>query len=394
MHTPEIPSTTTSLEMIQRRREPWVAEMVGRDGGQLGAWEIQARNFVNWEIPIQETMMFGRDLLGRPNGVWQPNGIWQPRQDYDAWDWTVGQEEETIARDSLQRRHLDSEQRHGHGQVEEVENRRGRVSYASRGWEDGGWQRMAKWSIGPTQVNERQREIQLRRELERNRDEIEDMRRRPETGREVESGTSQAESWLEEGKAETRRARQLNQSLKQMRRRLAELRLQREQRRQRQQQQQQQQHQRNGGRQQRLSHRGRASWRPQNHSQPQYVDLGDEEVVQIIESPPVARLPWQVIDITETSEQVGQTGGDGSGETPQRTDIVAQSPAENKEERTLQCPICLESLLRLGPGESTLATSCGHLFCSSCLPTALAHSDSCPTCRTCLRGKPPTKIFL
>ena len=390
MQTPEIPSTTTSLEVIQRRRELWDVA-----GGQLGVWEIQARNFGSWEIPIQETMMLGRDLLGQPNGVWQPNGIWQPRHDYDAWDWTIGQEEEMIARDLFQRRHLYSEHRLAYGQAEEVENRRGGVSYASRGWEDGGWQsRRPSRSIGRTQENERQREIQLRRELERNRDEIEDMRRRPETGREVESGASQAERWLEEGKAETRRARQLNQSLKQMRRRLAELRLQREQRRQRQQQQQQQQHQRNGGRQQRLSHRGRASWRPQNHSQPQYVDLGDEEVVQIIESPPVARLPWQVIDITETSEQVGQTGGDGSGETPQRTDIVAQSPAENKEERTLQCPICLESLLRLGPGESTLATSCGHLFCSSCLHTALAHSDSCPTCRTCLRGKPPTKIFL
>ena len=143
-----------------------------------------------------------------------------------------------------------------------------------------------------------------------------------------------------------------------------------------------------------MSHRGRAGWRPQDHSQPQYVDLDDEEVVQITESPPVARLPWQVIDIAEISEEAGQTGGDGPGETLQSTDAVAQSPAANNEERTLQCPICLESLLRLGPGESTLATSCGHLFCSSCLPTALAHSDSCPTCRTCLRGKPPTKIFL
>lgn len=48
----------------------------------------------------------------------------------------------------------------------------------------------------------------------------------------------------------------------------------------------------------------------------------------------------------------------------------------------IQCPICLDSLAAVRRrGRTILSTICGHVFCSACLPRALAATGRCPACR-------------
>lgn len=45
------------------------------------------------------------------------------------------------------------------------------------------------------------------------------------------------------------------------------------------------------------------------------------------------------------------------------------------------CPICLEMIL------SPCATSCGHIFCFSCIDESVIRSNSCPSCRSYIRNE-------
>ena len=78
----------------------------------------------------------------------------------------------------------------------------------------------------------------------------------------------------------------------------------------------------------------------------------------------------------------------------------------------LQCPICLDPLRGLPSWKEVLSTPCGHLFCNTCLVTALRYGLAieaiirhqafsgnrrawqCPTCRRRTRAEEAIKIFL
>jgi len=63
----------------------------------------------------------------------------------------------------------------------------------------------------------------------------------------------------------------------------------------------------------------------------------------------------------------------------------AQPPAGVLD--TLRCPVCLDTLAAArAKGCRVLATTCGHIFCSACLPRCLAANSQCPTCRARLPG--------
>ncbi|NWW81942.1 RNF4 ligase, partial [Climacteris rufus] len=48
----------------------------------------------------------------------------------------------------------------------------------------------------------------------------------------------------------------------------------------------------------------------------------------------------------------------------------------------IRCPICLDFYHEIvKSGRLIVATLCGHIFCSRCLPIALRHDNICPTCR-------------
>ncbi|XP_022233022.2 LON peptidase N-terminal domain and RING finger protein 2-like isoform X2 [Drosophila obscura] len=48
--------------------------------------------------------------------------------------------------------------------------------------------------------------------------------------------------------------------------------------------------------------------------------------------------------------------------------------ASTESSSSYECPLCLE------PVQAPVATSCGHVFCSHCISTALRISQRCPLC--------------
>ncbi|NWZ82576.1 RNF4 ligase, partial [Poecile atricapillus] len=48
----------------------------------------------------------------------------------------------------------------------------------------------------------------------------------------------------------------------------------------------------------------------------------------------------------------------------------------------IRCPICMDYYSEIvQSGRLMVATMCGHMFCSACLPVALETTGMCPTCR-------------
>merc|ERR1719186_506671 len=62
---------------------------------------------------------------------------------------------------------------------------------------------------------------------------------------------------------------------------------------------------------------------------------------------------------------------------------------------SVQCPVCMEFLTSLrSKGYHLLSTSCGHVFCSNCLPECVRLHSQCPTCRRRLTNREYHELFL
>ncbi|NXS26802.1 RNF4 ligase, partial [Pomatostomus ruficeps] len=61
----------------------------------------------------------------------------------------------------------------------------------------------------------------------------------------------------------------------------------------------------------------------------------------------------------------------------------------------IRCPICMEFYSEImQSGRLIVATMCGHIFCSACLPVALETIGVCPTCRAELTPEMYIPIYL
>eukprot|EP00092_Neocalanus_flemingeri_P035798 GFUD01038978.1.p1 GENE.GFUD01038978.1~~GFUD01038978.1.p1 ORF type:complete len:287 (-),score=67.57 GFUD01038978.1:217-969(-) len=73
------------------------------------------------------------------------------------------------------------------------------------------------------------------------------------------------------------------------------------------------------------------------------------------------------------------------------TSNAPSSPAPH----SIQCPVCLESLSSIRRnGYQVLSTTCGHVFCSHCLPECVRLNSQCPTCRKNLARVDFHQLFL
>ncbi|XP_017693093.1 PREDICTED: E3 ubiquitin-protein ligase RNF4-like [Lepidothrix coronata] len=62
---------------------------------------------------------------------------------------------------------------------------------------------------------------------------------------------------------------------------------------------------------------------------------------------------------------------------------------------TIWCPICTDLCSKILRSERlVLATLCGHLFCSQCLPVAIEITGACPTCSRELTHRQYHPIYL
>ncbi|XP_032916794.1 uncharacterized protein LOC116996878 [Catharus ustulatus] len=95
-----------------------------------------------------------------------------------------------------------------------------------------------------------------------------------------------------------------------------------------------------------------------------------------------------------TLDRCQQVDGSGNGTGANYAPVADSGPAEQgaAEEGTarshaqqgvvIRCPICMDFYSEIvQSGRLIVATMCGHLFCSGCLPVALETVGVCPTCR-------------
>lgn len=66
---------------------------------------------------------------------------------------------------------------------------------------------------------------------------------------------------------------------------------------------------------------------------------------------------------------------------------VTKLPSPPKEP-TFSCPICM------GPLVEEMSTRCGHIFCKTCIKTAISTQSKCPTCRKNVTVRELIRIFL
>jgi len=101
-------------------------------------------------------------------------------------------------------------------------------------------------------------------------------------------------------------------------------------------------------------------------------------------------------DDLSTEEQVEVAEADlEDGPALSATIDLTDSPRPNRMSlEPLQCPICLDPLRGLPSWKEVHSTPCGHLFCNTCLVTALRSAWQCPTCRRRTRAEEAIKIFL
>lgn len=71
--------------------------------------------------------------------------------------------------------------------------------------------------------------------------------------------------------------------------------------------------------------------------------------------------------------------------------VVQEEPGSSGKPKTkepkINCPICLCTAI------SPVSTLCGHLFCETCLKTAMRRKKECPICRTKLTKKKIHRLF-
>ncbi|NWV85189.1 RNF4 ligase, partial [Dasyornis broadbenti] len=73
--------------------------------------------------------------------------------------------------------------------------------------------------------------------------------------------------------------------------------------------------------------------------------------------------------------------------------LISEMPAQPGV--VIRCPICFEFYSEIVQnGQQLVATLCGHIFCSRCLPFALENAPVCPTCRADLPRELYIPIYL
>ncbi|NXA93344.1 RNF4 ligase, partial [Melanocharis versteri] len=66
----------------------------------------------------------------------------------------------------------------------------------------------------------------------------------------------------------------------------------------------------------------------------------------------------------------------------QKLHVLSGSVFSSAQPGVIRCPICMEFYSEImQSGRLIVATLCGHVFCSECLPVALETTGMCPTCR-------------
>ncbi|WVZ65477.1 hypothetical protein U9M48_014832 [Paspalum notatum var. saurae] len=107
------------------------------------------------------------------------------------------------------------------------------------------------------------------------------------------------------------------------------------------------------------------------------------------------RGPVTVVDLEAETSQEGNKRqrtvpdwGEGSSLQSNAMQTVIEPAKEVPKEPIFTCPICWNKM------EEPSATTCGHIFCDTCIKQAIKVQKKCPTCRKGLRVNSAHRIYL
>jgi len=127
------------------------------------------------------------------------------------------------------------------------------------------------------------------------------------------------------------------------------------------------------------------------------VEQAEDDQVLLVEAQDDDPEGVQDVD-AEAAQGVHAEVGDVDGSAdPPLSDTIDLTDSPRPTSRPLdplQCPVCLDLLRSLPEWKEVVTTPCGHLFCSTCLATALRSVWQCPTCRGRTQPGEAIKIFL
>uniref|UniRef100_A0A674HN46 RING-type domain-containing protein n=1 Tax=Taeniopygia guttata TaxID=59729 RepID=A0A674HN46_TAEGU len=114
------------------------------------------------------------------------------------------------------------------------------------------------------------------------------------------------------------------------------------------------------------------------------------------------------VTLSSQEEVDGSGNGTGANDAPVADSAPAEQGAEEEDTQSsdsvsssaqqgavIRCPLCMEFYSEMMQhGQQLVATLCGHVFCSRCLPIALGVAHICPTCRVKLNAAVYFPIYL
>eukprot|EP00252_Welwitschia_mirabilis_P021073 TRINITY_DN5298_c0_g1_i3.p1 TRINITY_DN5298_c0_g1~~TRINITY_DN5298_c0_g1_i3.p1 ORF type:complete len:144 (-),score=19.77 TRINITY_DN5298_c0_g1_i3:239-670(-) len=87
-------------------------------------------------------------------------------------------------------------------------------------------------------------------------------------------------------------------------------------------------------------------------------------------------------------DDVGETDHNVSKKRKAVQSLKTVVPAQESKEIKLTCAICMNAM------EQETSTVCGHIFCKSCITSAIQLQKKCPTCRRKLTMSNIHRIYL
>lgn len=83
-----------------------------------------------------------------------------------------------------------------------------------------------------------------------------------------------------------------------------------------------------------------------------------------------------------------ETESEGAKETA--VEPLAETTATSKDLQPHKCPVCLNFVHNREPA----TTTCGHVFCSKCIKTALSATCKCPVCQKLMTLRQVIRIYI
>jgi len=128
---------------------------------------------------------------------------------------------------------------------------------------------------------------------------------------------------------------------------------------------------------------------------------GDNDVVDLTEGQDsqapvstsmISRTPRRQLPQLEDSNVIDLT----NSPTPSSTSLPTASSSRASSSQLAGCSICLDTYVEIKDvGKTLMSTTCGHVFCSTCLESSLKNNgNTCPVCRKRLKNGDYHPLYL